>query len=75
MKPPMCRLVVATGRATVDGATMVVAECCSMELTHAVDGAGDDIEFDLTAFFDANGDVVFRCKCGSPLPEAKEWRP
>jgi hypothetical protein len=72
---PACRLLLATGRETVDGATLVFTECCSMELTHAVDSSGDDVEFDLTSFFDAEGTQCHRCKCGMALPDARAWRP
>jgi len=74
---PVARLALAVGRETVDGATLVFTECCSLGLTHAIDQSppGDGDPMDLSAFFDEEGDQVTRCRCGLALPDARRWRP
>jgi len=69
-------LLVSTGRPVVAGVTMVVTACCSVELSHVVDEAGDsERSFDLSAFWDADGSQATACLCGRELPDARRWRP
>ncbi len=73
--PPTARLIPSSGLPTVEGATVCVTACCDQVLSHCVDVSGDDDEFNLTNWWDEQGEVALKCKCGTALPDAKGWRP
>ncbi len=72
---PTARLLPSSGLPTVDGATVCVTACCDAIYTHEADASSEDDAFDMSAFWDANGEQATSCKCGTPLPDAKVWRP
>lgn len=74
---PVARLVLEIGRPTVQGVTLARTECCDFAVQHVVDQSptrGDSV-FDLTAWFDVDGNQAVACACGAPLPAAGTWRP
>lgn len=72
---PVCRLIPSSGLPVVHGATVVVTACCDQVLTHEADSLSDDDMFDLSGFWNDDGSRVTACRCGNPLPDAKEWTP